>query len=77
MNSRFPLKPVALDARMTISLSGVLDRASDQCKRSRDNKHLVYPLDSLQAHINHLRESESDEQALERLEGFLRLWVKS
>lgn len=74
---RFPLQPVGFSGRMVISLSGVLERAADQCKRSRDNKHLAYPLSKLQEHINHLRESESDEQALERLEEFLRLWVES
>jgi hypothetical protein len=73
---RFPLAEVKLE-RMVISLSGVLERAADQCKRSRDNKHLVWPLKKLQEHINHLRESDSDEQAIERLEEFLRLWVES
>jgi hypothetical protein len=74
---KFPLQPTEFSGRMVISLSGVLGRASDQCKRSRDSKHLVYPLTQLQEHINHLRESDGDEQALERLEEFLNLWVKS
>jgi hypothetical protein len=74
---KFPLQPTEFSGRMVISLSGVLGRASDQCKRSRDNKHLVYPLTKLQEHINHLRESDSDEQALERLKEFLNLWVES
>lgn len=74
---RFPLQPAGFSGRMVISLSGVLERAADQCKRSRDNKHLAYPLSKLQEHINHLRESASDEQALERMEEFLKLWVQS
>jgi hypothetical protein len=73
---RFPMQPIEFSGGMVISLSGVLGRASDQCQRSRDNKHLVFPLTHLEKHINHLRESESDAQALERLECFLRLWVK-
>jgi len=31
----------------------------------------------LLGHINRIRESQSDEQALQRLEEFLRLWVKA
>jgi len=72
---RFPLKQLPFDGKMKISLDGVLDRAAEQCKRSRDNKHLAFPLESLNKHIEHIRESESDDQALERLEEFLRLWT--
>lgn len=79
--SRFPLaeKPIAIgqSVGMVISLPGVLNRAAERCARSRDDKHLEYPLTQLLEHINHVRASESDEQALERLEKFLRLWVST
>lgn len=75
MSDRFPLvdKP---SQGMLVSLPGVLMRAAEQCRRSRDNKHLEFPLNELLKHIEHLRESASDTEALERLESFLRLWVK-
>jgi hypothetical protein len=41
---------------MTISLSGVLRRAAEQCKQSRDNKHLEFPLLELLKHLRELRE---------------------
>jgi len=74
---RFPLQPAKFNGHMVISLSGVLERAAEQCRRSRNNKHLAYPLGMLLGHINRIRESQSDEQALQRLEEFLRLWVKA
>jgi hypothetical protein len=73
---RFPLREKQ-STGFVISLSGVLGRAAEQCRRSRDNKHLAYPLQTLEAHINELRASTSDEEALEKLEAFLRLWVES
>lgn len=72
---RFPLKKEKDFKGMVISLPGVLDRAAEQCKRSRDSKHLEWPLRQLITHINYIRASESDEQALQRMEEFLRLWV--
>lgn len=75
MSDRFPLKELEFTGGMVISLSGVLHRAADQCKRSRDSKQLEYPLNLLVEHIEHMRASDSDSQALERLEKFLRLWV--
>ncbi len=74
-NNHFPLAEKPFTGGMVIDLSGVLDRAADQCNRSRDNKRLEFPLRELVKHIEHLRKSESDEQALQRLEQFLRLWV--
>jgi len=76
-NQYFPVKKDEPITQMVISLSGVLDRAAETCKRSRDNKQLHWPLLELLKHIEHLRESESDEQALERLSAFLKLWVPS
>lgn len=43
-------------ARMTISLPGVLERAADQCQRSRDNKYLAWPLRKLLADLRELRQ---------------------
>ena len=75
MNQRFPLQEKSRDG-MVVSLHGVLGRAADALGRSRDNKHLRWPLEQLNKHIEHLRASDSDEQALERLEEFMRLWIK-
>lgn len=76
-NQYFPVKSNEPTTQMVISLSGVLDRAAEACKRSRNNKQLHWPLLELLKHVEHLRESESDEQALERLSVFLKLWVPS
>lgn len=71
---RFPLQEKPLVGMVT-SLPGVLNRASAHCERSKDSSYLSYPITQLLEQINYLRSSESDEQALERLENFLRNWV--
>ena len=45
-----------MTARMTISLPGVLNRAAEQCQRSRDNKHLQWPLEKLLSDLRELRD---------------------
>lgn len=74
--SRFPLKKRDTFG-MRYSLSGVLGRAAECLGKSRDYKHLKFPISELVQHIECLRESESDSQALERLEQFLNLWVSA
>lgn len=72
----FPLIPTATDSsQMMISLPGVVIRAAECCSRSRDSKHLEYMLRKLVEHIEMLRESESDEEAVRRLANFLAVWV--
>lgn len=56
--------------RIVYSLSGVVMRAAESCQKSRDNKHLVYPLTLLMTHINQLRKHP------EKLQAFLELWVE-
>jgi hypothetical protein len=55
---------------MVIDLHGVLGRASEVCKKSRDNKHLSWSLDKLAEHICELHK----EPTLETLNEFLSLW---
>ena len=75
--TRFPIEPNAKkEVGMRCSLSGMLERAAETCKRSRDNKHLEFSLLQLQKHINMLREAKSDEEAVEFLYQFLMLYVK-
>jgi hypothetical protein len=66
-------EPIEIPKRngMLISLSGVLGRAAETCKRSRDNKHLAYSLAELQKHIEELREYPTPETLGE----FLSLWT--
>lgn len=70
--SHFPLETKPRTS-MVIDLSGVLSRAAENIKR--DYRYLEHPLSELNKHIEHLRASSSDQEALERLEAFLRLWV--
>lgn len=72
---RFPIDMSEDTPGMKCSLSGVLDRAAGVVKRSRDYKHLEFSLNQLHKHIEMLRASESDEDALNNLHQFLKLWV--
>ena len=46
---------------MRCSLSGVLLRAAERCKRSRDATHLEFPMQELHRHIEMLREAKDDD----------------
>lgn len=72
----FPLpeKPQGFNG-MVISLPGVLVRAAECCEVSRDMSHLGHMLRTLRNHIEQLRESPNDVEAIRRLVGFLNLWV--
>jgi len=74
-NKHFPHKGPRKGG-MLCSLSGVLKRSAETARRSRDNKHLEWSLLKLNEHIETIRESQSDEEALETLDLFLSLWVK-
>ncbi len=71
----FPLKECD-SGGMMISLDGTLLRAAEALGRSRDNKHLSFPLRQLVDHIEELRSSDSDAAALSNLANFLSTWVK-
>lgn len=73
---RFPLPEPDFSGGCKISLHGVLGRAATACQRSRDSKHLAYSLEQLNEHIEILRASSNDDDAVENLAKFLNLWVK-
>ena len=75
IEQRFPHRGRPKD-QMVISLSGVLGRAAETCKRSRNSKHLEYDLCLLEKHINTMRRAKNDAEALEFLDKFLGLWVE-
>lgn len=56
-------------ARMTISASGVLRRAADQCQRSRDSKHLEFPLRQLLDHLDQLYSRRAEPGILDEFFG--------
>lgn len=60
---------------MVISLPGVIVRAAECCERSEDTQHLGYMLRKLREHIDMLRESPNDAEAVRRLGNFLTLWT--
>jgi hypothetical protein len=57
-------------ATMKISLSGVLDRAAEQCARSRDVKYLSFALRELNKHLEMVRDDRS------RVDEFFDLYEK-
>lgn len=59
---------------MCVSLSGVLDRASENLNKS--GRHLKFDLYLLQKHINQMRAANNDQEAVALLDEFLALWVE-
>lgn len=70
----FPIDTSGMPDGMVISLPGVLERAAECCKRSRNYKELSFWLEKLEEHIEQLRESPTDKEAVRRLAQFLNLW---
>ena len=66
-------EPIELPERsgMTISTSGVLERAADLAKRSRNDRNQEFGLRLLHKHIEQLRA----EPTAENLGEFLSLWT--
>ncbi|MFM9963111.1 MAG: hypothetical protein ACKV2Q_18035 [Planctomycetaceae bacterium] len=55
--------------KMTISVKGVLKRSAGVCKRSRDNKHLEFPLKHLLLNLNELFRRREEPGILEEFFG--------
>jgi hypothetical protein len=54
---------------MLISLPGVLNRAAECCRKSKQSRHLEHPLKELLRHLEAVREKP------ERVQEFMSLWV--
>lgn len=54
---------------MTISASGVLERAAQRCERSRDDKYLAFPLRQLLTHLDELYQRRTEAGVLDEFFG--------
>lgn len=57
---------------MTISAAGVLNRAAEQCKRSREMKHLEWPLRELLKHLDEMYRRRAEPGILDE---FFAVWT--
>jgi hypothetical protein len=74
-SSVFPIGEAPGHNGMVISLSGVLQRAADECRRHRDSRHLEFSLRELLKHLADVRASSNDKEGLQRMDAFFKLYV--